>query len=163
MGDNYCDAINNRAFCNYDGGDCCASTVKTKKVGRPGRPLCSHPCRCLQLTGPGSPLGVGQRIVLGVSALPYRLHCVLSHCIFHSFVQWWWRFSPKSCLTLATPCTVAPQGSSVFGILQARTLERGAMPSSIVLSTWAHIMCWALNEVWSCMDDLCRWSLNLAA
>ncbi|NXF77960.1 PAPP1 protein, partial [Sclerurus mexicanus] len=32
MGDNYCDSINNRAFCNYDGGDCCASTVKTKKV-----------------------------------------------------------------------------------------------------------------------------------
>ncbi|MBN3302637.1 PAPP1 protein, partial [Amia calva] len=32
MGDNYCDAINNRAFCNYDGGDCCHSTVKTKKV-----------------------------------------------------------------------------------------------------------------------------------
>ncbi|XP_028851708.1 pregnancy-associated plasma protein A, pappalysin 1b [Denticeps clupeoides] len=32
MGDNYCDGINNRAFCNYDGGDCCYSTVKTKKV-----------------------------------------------------------------------------------------------------------------------------------
>ncbi|XP_054854549.1 pappalysin-1 [Eublepharis macularius] len=32
MGDNYCDSSNNRAFCNYDGGDCCASTVKTKKV-----------------------------------------------------------------------------------------------------------------------------------
>ncbi|XP_060126583.1 pappalysin-1 [Zootoca vivipara] len=32
MGDNYCDGNNNRAFCNYDGGDCCASTVKTKKV-----------------------------------------------------------------------------------------------------------------------------------
>ncbi|XP_012669767.1 pregnancy-associated plasma protein A, pappalysin 1a [Clupea harengus] len=32
MGDNYCDAFNNRAFCNYDGGDCCHSTVKTKKV-----------------------------------------------------------------------------------------------------------------------------------
>ncbi|TNN83177.1 Pappalysin-1 [Liparis tanakae] len=32
MGDNYCDSINNRAFCNYDGGDCCQSTVKTKKV-----------------------------------------------------------------------------------------------------------------------------------
>uniref|UniRef100_A0A672PB20 Pappalysin-1-like n=1 Tax=Sinocyclocheilus grahami TaxID=75366 RepID=A0A672PB20_SINGR len=32
MGDNYCDAINNRAYCNYDGGDCCHSTVKTKKV-----------------------------------------------------------------------------------------------------------------------------------
>uniref|UniRef100_A0AAY5K3G1 Sushi domain-containing protein n=1 Tax=Esox lucius TaxID=8010 RepID=A0AAY5K3G1_ESOLU len=32
MGDNYCDSVNNRAFCNYDGGDCCHSTVKTKKV-----------------------------------------------------------------------------------------------------------------------------------
>ncbi|KAJ7993850.1 hypothetical protein DPEC_G00258980 [Dallia pectoralis] len=32
MGDNYCDSINNRAFCSYDGGDCCHSTVKTKKV-----------------------------------------------------------------------------------------------------------------------------------
>ncbi|MEQ2297303.1 hypothetical protein AMECASPLE_033431 [Ameca splendens] len=32
MGDNYCDPVNNRAFCNYDGGDCCQSTVKTKKV-----------------------------------------------------------------------------------------------------------------------------------
>ncbi|XP_062815760.1 pappalysin-1 isoform X1 [Anolis carolinensis] len=32
MGDNYCDSSNNRAFCNYDEGDCCASTVKTKKV-----------------------------------------------------------------------------------------------------------------------------------
>uniref|UniRef100_A0A8C5DAK0 Sushi domain-containing protein n=1 Tax=Gouania willdenowi TaxID=441366 RepID=A0A8C5DAK0_GOUWI len=32
MGDNYCDAVNNRAFCNYDEGDCCQSTVKTKKV-----------------------------------------------------------------------------------------------------------------------------------
>ncbi|KAG9353900.1 hypothetical protein JZ751_012024 [Albula glossodonta] len=32
MGDNYCDAVNNRAFCDYDGGDCCHSTVKTKKV-----------------------------------------------------------------------------------------------------------------------------------
>uniref|UniRef100_A0A8B9JH54 Pappalysin-1 n=1 Tax=Astyanax mexicanus TaxID=7994 RepID=A0A8B9JH54_ASTMX len=31
QGDNYCDAMNNRAYCNYDGGDCCHSTVKTKK------------------------------------------------------------------------------------------------------------------------------------
>ncbi|CAG5867523.1 unnamed protein product, partial [Menidia menidia] len=30
IGDNYCDSVNNRAFCNYDGGDCCQSTVKTK-------------------------------------------------------------------------------------------------------------------------------------
>ncbi|KAM4663374.1 pappalysin-1 [Discoglossus pictus] len=32
MGDYYCDAVNNRAFCKYDGGDCCTSTVKTNKV-----------------------------------------------------------------------------------------------------------------------------------
>uniref|UniRef100_A0A8D2LSN0 Pappalysin-1 n=1 Tax=Varanus komodoensis TaxID=61221 RepID=A0A8D2LSN0_VARKO len=32
MGDNYCDSSNNRAFCNYDGGDCCVSTVKSKKI-----------------------------------------------------------------------------------------------------------------------------------
>ncbi|XP_055515713.1 pappalysin-1-like [Leucoraja erinacea] len=32
MRDNYCDGINNRAYCSYDGGDCCASTVLTKKV-----------------------------------------------------------------------------------------------------------------------------------
>ncbi|PKU37770.1 pappalysihypothetical protein [Limosa lapponica baueri] len=37
MGDNYCDSINNRAFCNYDGGDCCASTVKTKKKFSPDK------------------------------------------------------------------------------------------------------------------------------
>ncbi|XP_072421586.1 pappalysin-1-like isoform X1 [Chiloscyllium punctatum] len=32
VGDNYCDGNNNRAYCSYDGGDCCASTVITKKV-----------------------------------------------------------------------------------------------------------------------------------
>ncbi|GCB62311.1 hypothetical protein scyTo_0000023 [Scyliorhinus torazame] len=32
VGDNYCDGNNNRAYCSYDGGDCCPSTVITKKV-----------------------------------------------------------------------------------------------------------------------------------
>ncbi|XP_075040806.1 pappalysin-1 [Mixophyes fleayi] len=32
IADNYCDGGNNWAFCDYDGGDCCASTVKTKMV-----------------------------------------------------------------------------------------------------------------------------------
>ncbi|XP_051893074.1 pregnancy-associated plasma protein A, pappalysin 1a isoform X3 [Pristis pectinata] len=32
VGDSYCDGNNNRAYCSYDGGDCCASTVITKKV-----------------------------------------------------------------------------------------------------------------------------------
>ena len=36
----------------------------------------------------------------------------------------------KSCLTLVTPWTVAPPGSSVHGILQARILEWVAISSS---------------------------------
>lgn len=31
-GDGWCDTINNRAYCQYDGGDCCPSTLSTKKV-----------------------------------------------------------------------------------------------------------------------------------
>ncbi|XP_015674005.1 pappalysin-2 [Protobothrops mucrosquamatus] len=30
--DGWCDTINNRAYCQYDGGDCCSSTVSSKKV-----------------------------------------------------------------------------------------------------------------------------------
>ncbi|KAM6165289.1 pappalysin-2 [Erethizon dorsatum] len=30
--DGWCDTINNRAYCNYDGGDCCSSTLSSKKV-----------------------------------------------------------------------------------------------------------------------------------
>ena len=36
----------------------------------------------------------------------------------------------QSCLTLCDPIDCSPPGSSVHGILQARTLEWGAMPSS---------------------------------
>lgn len=31
-GDGWCDTINNRAYCQYDGGDCCPSTLSSKKV-----------------------------------------------------------------------------------------------------------------------------------
>ncbi|KAJ8011954.1 hypothetical protein DPEC_G00063680 [Dallia pectoralis] len=31
-GDGWCDTINNRAYCQYDGGDCCPSTLSTRKV-----------------------------------------------------------------------------------------------------------------------------------
>uniref|UniRef100_A0A4W5L620 Pappalysin 2 n=1 Tax=Hucho hucho TaxID=62062 RepID=A0A4W5L620_9TELE len=31
-GDGWCDTINNRAYCEYDGGDCCPSTLSTRKV-----------------------------------------------------------------------------------------------------------------------------------
>ncbi|XP_055497937.1 pappalysin-2-like [Leucoraja erinacea] len=30
--DGWCDTINNRAFCQYDGGDCCPSTLSSRKV-----------------------------------------------------------------------------------------------------------------------------------
>ncbi|XP_051649465.1 pappalysin-2 [Manacus candei] len=30
--DGWCDTINNRAYCQYDGGDCCASTLSSRKV-----------------------------------------------------------------------------------------------------------------------------------
>ncbi|KAI4809988.1 hypothetical protein KUCAC02_018838, partial [Chaenocephalus aceratus] len=30
-GDGWCDTINNRAYCQYDGGDCCPSTLSTRK------------------------------------------------------------------------------------------------------------------------------------
>ncbi|XP_028987725.1 pappalysin-2 [Betta splendens] len=30
--DGWCDTINNRAYCQYDGGDCCPSTLSTRKV-----------------------------------------------------------------------------------------------------------------------------------
>ena len=36
----------------------------------------------------------------------------------------------QSCLTLCDPVDCSPPGSSVHGILQARTLERVGMPAS---------------------------------
>ncbi|XP_036129312.1 pappalysin-2 isoform X1 [Molossus molossus] len=30
--DGWCDTINNRAYCHYDGGDCCSSTLSSRKV-----------------------------------------------------------------------------------------------------------------------------------
>ncbi|XP_009992981.1 PREDICTED: pappalysin-2 [Chaetura pelagica] len=30
--DGWCDTINNRAYCQYDGGDCCSSTLSSRKV-----------------------------------------------------------------------------------------------------------------------------------
>ena len=42
--------------------------------------------------------------------------------------------SPQSCLTLCDPVDCSPPGSSVHGTLQARILERVAMPSSMECS-----------------------------
>uniref|UniRef100_A0A8C9EHF4 Pappalysin 2 n=1 Tax=Pavo cristatus TaxID=9049 RepID=A0A8C9EHF4_PAVCR len=32
LADGWCDTINNRAYCQYDGGDCCSSTLSSRKV-----------------------------------------------------------------------------------------------------------------------------------
>lgn len=41
VGDGWCDAVNNQEHCDWDGGDCCASTV-------PGRTVRTFPANCSQ-------------------------------------------------------------------------------------------------------------------
>ncbi|XP_038156424.1 pappalysin-2 [Cyprinodon tularosa] len=45
-GDGWCDTINNRAYCQYDGGDCCPSTLSTKKVIQFGADCSEDECTC---------------------------------------------------------------------------------------------------------------------
>uniref|UniRef100_A0A8C3ATZ4 Pappalysin 2 n=1 Tax=Cyclopterus lumpus TaxID=8103 RepID=A0A8C3ATZ4_CYCLU len=45
-GDGWCDTINNRAYCQYDGGDCCPSTLSTKKVIQFGADCNQDECTC---------------------------------------------------------------------------------------------------------------------
>nr|XP_020469038.1 pappalysin-2 isoform X1 [Monopterus albus] len=45
-GDGWCDTINNRAYCQYDGGDCCTSTLSTKKVIQFGADCNQDECTC---------------------------------------------------------------------------------------------------------------------
>ncbi|GAA6093382.1 pappalysin-2 isoform X1 [Tachysurus ichikawai] len=45
-GDGWCDTINNRAYCQYDGGDCCPSTLSTKKVIQFGVDCDLDECTC---------------------------------------------------------------------------------------------------------------------
>ncbi|XP_060787136.1 pappalysin-2 isoform X1 [Neoarius graeffei] len=45
-GDGWCDTINNRAYCQYDGGDCCPSTLSTKKVIQFGADCDLDECTC---------------------------------------------------------------------------------------------------------------------
>ncbi|XP_030629408.1 pappalysin-2 [Chanos chanos] len=65
-GDGWCDTINNRAYCQYDGGDCCPSTLSTKKVIQFGVDCDHDECACrdpgaeenkskARLTEPGQP------------------------------------------------------------------------------------------------------------
>ncbi|XP_062849988.1 pappalysin-2 [Trichomycterus rosablanca] len=45
-GDGWCDTINNRAYCQYDGGDCCPSTLSTGKVIQFGVECDLDECTC---------------------------------------------------------------------------------------------------------------------
>ncbi|KAG9273614.1 pappalysin-2 [Astyanax mexicanus] len=45
-GDGWCDTINNRAYCQYDGGDCCPSTLSTRKVIQFGVDCDNDECTC---------------------------------------------------------------------------------------------------------------------
>ncbi|TNM97688.1 hypothetical protein fugu_013934 [Takifugu bimaculatus] len=45
-GDGWCDTINNRAYCQYDGGDCCPSTLSTRKVIQFGADCDHDECTC---------------------------------------------------------------------------------------------------------------------
>ncbi|KAM4623650.1 pappalysin-2 [Polymixia lowei] len=45
-GDGWCDTINNRAYCEYDGGDCCPSTLSTRKVIQFGADCNQDECTC---------------------------------------------------------------------------------------------------------------------
>ena len=40
IGDGFCDCVNNRSHCGFDGGDCCGETV----TFMPGFPV----CRCME-------------------------------------------------------------------------------------------------------------------
>uniref|UniRef100_A0A3B3ZES9 Sushi domain-containing protein n=1 Tax=Periophthalmus magnuspinnatus TaxID=409849 RepID=A0A3B3ZES9_9GOBI len=45
-GDGWCDTINNRAYCQYDGGDCCPSTLSSRKVIQFGADCNQDECTC---------------------------------------------------------------------------------------------------------------------
>ncbi|XP_028834109.1 pappalysin-2 isoform X2 [Denticeps clupeoides] len=45
-GDGWCDTINNRAYCQYDGGDCCPSTLSTGRVIQFGVDCDHDECTC---------------------------------------------------------------------------------------------------------------------
>ncbi|XP_078791697.1 pappalysin-2 isoform X3 [Oryzias latipes] len=45
-GDGWCDTNNNRAYCQYDGGDCCPSTLSTKEVIPFGVDCSEDECAC---------------------------------------------------------------------------------------------------------------------
>ena len=75
---------------------------------------------------PGKNTGVGRhRLLQSHSVTLFLLPLSGSFCLLSAAAK-----SLQSCLTLCNPIDGSPPGSSVSGILQARTLERVAMSSS---------------------------------
>ncbi|KAI6210615.1 hypothetical protein M3Y96_00346900 [Aphelenchoides besseyi] len=73
FGDGWCDFQNNRQYCHFDGGDCCNSTVSTRRVRLMFPMLCTHHlCQCidpmavenrgLRLLDPNEGLWFGRRL-----------------------------------------------------------------------------------------------------
>lgn len=60
--DGWCDTINNRAYCHYDGGDCCSSTLSSKKVSGGSGPGAGR-------GGGGRGAVPGMRALLGLTPL----------------------------------------------------------------------------------------------
>ena len=76
-----------------------------------------HPLVCLSISLARPELTVSSITHLRESHLPRQELCLF-------------RLVTQSCPTLCDPVDCSPPGSSVHGLLQARTLERVAMPSS---------------------------------
>ena len=63
------------------------------------------------------------------NVLIFRIHVIYYIC-HNRLIYYMCAKSLQSCLTLRDPIDYSQPGSSVHGILQARVLEWGAMPSS---------------------------------
>ena len=67
----------------------------------------------------------------------------------------------QSCLTLCNPIDSSPPGSSVPGILQARTLEWGVQTSQSQRKSTLNIhwkdWCWSSNTLATCCEELTHW------
>ena len=82
------------------------------------------------------PLLIPVKIYLALCKQPSQLSShpfVLYHLpydLLNIYFEKWKALVAQSCLTLCNPMDCSPPGSSVHGILQARILERVAIPSS---------------------------------
>ena len=117
---------------------CTKVKSESEVVSASSRPHGLQPTRLLRPCDfPGKSTGVGCHCLLGG-----RANIFINICPFHKNMNYFWSSlvaaaaatkSLQSCLTLCDPIDSSPPGSPVSGILQARTLEWGAISFS---SAW---------------------------